>query len=191
MDKELLRKFYLWLNQLAEREYFLSSAAYRTALVRQGLKPGALLTFSSTGKDTYSLWQQYHKDVKPAIGLDYYVLKKTPTSYLVLFFDLCLLKSHLANNDSRLYLESKGYDKMELVPMLEKLGSRFSFGVPHEVGVFLGIPVADIQGFIKHHGANSVMARYWKVYHNPRQAKEIFELYDQVQADAIRSIMAT
>lgn len=49
---------------------------------------------------------------------------------------------------------------------------------PHEVGLFLGYPLHDVEGFIINQGKNCLYNKYWKVYHNVEQAKQKFARYD-------------
>ena len=56
--------------------------------------------------------------------------------------------------------------------------SRFDKGedFPHEIGVFLGYPLYDVEGFIEQR--ECVMMGYWKVYRYPSAARRLFALYD-------------
>ncbi|NLM20268.1 MAG: DUF3793 family protein, partial [Peptococcaceae bacterium] len=65
-------------------------------------------------------------------------------------------------------------------------------GCPHEIGVFLGFPCQDVKAFMEYQekisGARSrsqvergpklLLNGYWKVYHNPDLASDIFRRYD-------------
>ena len=42
---------------------------------------------------------------------------------------------------------------------------------PHEVGVVLGYPLADVRGFIEHDGRDELACGVWKAYTNPAQAR--------------------
>ena len=48
-------------------------------------------------------------------------------------------------------------------------------GFPHEIGVFLGYPVSDVQGFIEHKGENCKASGLWKVYDNEKETLKLFE----------------
>lgn len=37
---------------------------------------------------------------------------------------------------------------------------------PHEMGILLGYPVEDVEGFIINNGKNELYTGYWKVYDN-------------------------
>ena len=76
-----------------------------------------------------------------------------------------------------------------LEQMLVRLGQRFreyrkaqNLLFPHEMGVFLGYPMADVKGFIKYEGKNYLYSGYWKVYENVEERKQLFENYEQVRS---------
>lgn len=79
-------------------------------------------------------------------------------------------------------LQSFGYSKTSLDQMLNKLKNRLGFpcsNFPHEIGIFLGYPTHDIEGFIANSGKNYLFSGYWKVYKDRNTAKKIFESYKQ------------
>jgi hypothetical protein len=49
---------------------------------------------------------------------------------------------------------------------------------PHEIGLFLGYPIDDVLGFVKHKGRNYKLCGYWKVYGNVEKAKNNFHCYE-------------
>lgn len=59
---------------------------------------------------------------------------------------------------------------------------------PHEMGLILGYPVDDVQGFIENRGMNFLYVGYWKVYGNLLEAIETFQKYDFVKEIAIRTV---
>ena len=56
--------------------------------------------------------------------------------------------------------------------------SNFNRSIPHEIGIFLGIPRGDVEGFIKNQGKNYLLNGYWKVYTGLDRAIELFRSYD-------------
>lgn len=62
---------------------------------------------------------------------------------------------------------------------LERLRSRMrgNTAFPHEIGLFLGYPVEDVQGFIEHQGNNFKYCGYWKVYGDEMAARRAFQRY--------------
>lgn len=80
------------------------------------------------------------------------------------------------------FLMTKGYPVTKGIDeLVAALVSRFrSLGtVPHEVGVFLGYPLDDVQDFIRNRGRNYRVCRYWKVYSNENYAEKVFGCYDR------------
>lgn len=93
------------------------------------------------------------------------------------------------------FLGSRGYEKMEVASVL--LGIRRAYQAyssgerefPHELGVILEYPVADVADFIRYRGENCLFTGYWKVYHNPEQAGKRFRLYDRAKETAMRQMI--
>lgn len=83
------------------------------------------------------------------------------------------------------FLVSRGYPVADGVDgIVRTLSMRYQARntVPHEVGVFLGYPLADVVKFEKFKGRDYKLCRYWKVYADERQAERIFDCYDQCRA---------
>jgi len=57
---------------------------------------------------------------------------------------------------------------------------------PHEVGIFLGIPVKDVEAFIDCNGKQCILCGYWKVYHDREKALKVFESYDKTRENVVR-----
>ena len=52
---------------------------------------------------------------------------------------------------------------------------------PHELGLFLGYPIEDMEGFIKNKGENYLYAGYWKVYQDAEDKKLLFVAYESAK----------
>ncbi len=59
--------------------------------------------------------------------------------------------------------------------LCQKLYGRGSF--PHEIGLFLGYPPADVRGFIESPSKGYKLVGFWKVYGDEVSAANKFELY--------------
>ncbi len=192
MDRSLLREFMIRLNELEEREYFLYTVAYGTAPTQKGMKPSSLMSFSTKGRNLYQLWGKYRDEINTALGLDFFVLKETANHRLILFYNSELLKRHIEGKACKEFLKLMGYeDSMSIDQSLHALKLRFERVCPHEIGVFLGIPVEDVMGFIKYKGDESLFCSYWKVYHNPEGARALFKCFDREKANVMHSIINT
>lgn len=62
-----------------------------------------------------------------------------------------------------------------LSELKRRIGLQKSF--PHEIGLFLGYPPADVAGFIRHRGQKFSLSGYWKVYGEEAEARALFALY--------------
>ena len=71
-----------------------------------------------------------------------------------------------------------------LRPCLEYFKGRLdrAGGFPHEIGLFLGYPLADVLGFCALGGACAKLCGYWKVYGDVEYAKACFRRFDESRA---------
>ncbi len=179
------------VNELPAEEYLLSMIAYGTAPVIREEKPSSLMTFTRAGRNLYELWNEYGLDVCSRLSLEYTQFRDTKDSVRVLFFKRTLLENCLNKKDCRDFLSRMGYtSKMTLEQCIAMLKERFEHICPHEIGIFLGIPVEDVTGFISHKGENSLLCSYWKVYHNPENALQQFRNFDRARQD-IRDLISS
>ena len=74
------------------------------------------------------------------------------------------------------FLAQLGYREFGVVDCIERLKNRFGAGgeFPHEIGLFLGYPLADVIGFIENAGRNCKCNGYWKVYSDECEAARLF-----------------
>ncbi|MCR4618182.1 MAG: DUF3793 family protein [Lachnospiraceae bacterium] len=97
--------------------------------------------------------------------------------YLIYIYRKKLLVGTLKDCNVRALLVKYGYtgecDAEAVLGFLKKrIVEAKTF--PHEIGVFLGYPIEDIKGFVRNRGRNCIMCGLWKVYSNPKKAKEYF-----------------
>lgn len=111
---------------------------------------------------------------------------------LIYVYRRSFLKRDLQNDETRRLLLQFGYQSTELSACIQKLRLRLAAQkeFPHEIGLFLGYPIADVKGFIRNKGQNFKCCGIWKVYDNEYEAQKIFEklkkcsrVYAQVFAD--------
>lgn len=76
-------------------------------------------------------------------------------------------------------LEDRGYPwgdpDLCVVKLIQQLRSQEEF--PHEIGLFLGYPPDDVEGFIHYGPKRSKCVGDWRVYGNEEQAKRLFAQY--------------
>lgn len=172
-----------------DKDYLSSTIAYWTAPTITKRKPSTLLTFSHNSRDLYDLWEIYKEETVARLKLDYFEIRKCSKRVLVIFFNRAVLLKTLLKTNNRNFLNSLGYPGgLDLKEYLVLLKSRFEMNCPHEVGIFLGIPLEDVESFIENRGKGCLLNSYWKVYHNPKRAKSIFASYDRAREKVISSM---
>lgn len=57
---------------------------------------------------------------------------------------------------------------------------------PHELGLFLGYPPEDVEGFIENGGKNALCSGYWKVYDNQREKQLLFHGFDVAEEGLVK-----
>ena len=74
-----------------------------------------------------------------------------------------------------------------LEEMLDALQLRLTCGAfPHEIGLFLGYPPEDVEGFRLHRGRDYKLCGCWKVYSDVEGARQCFRRYDRCRAALCR-----
>ena len=177
-----------FLNNCTPEEKFGFRVVTQCAPVLKGVKISNLITMKPGG------WRKIRAYLKKSriICIPLYADAEKEVLFLYRYEQL---ERHLKNREVREFLRSCGYESIEVASVLVRLRRRYQLyaGIskefPHELGVLLGYPVGDVQGFIDNRGENSLTSRYWKVYQNPKEAEKIFDLYDRVKEQALKEIM--
>jgi hypothetical protein len=138
-----------------------------------GCKPAALFTLRS--ENAFAVLSGL---LRPR--LNFSVLRKTGSGLLVFVFEKEHLLRTILDKDALTALVSMGYPaEASLFVLLDYLRGQFiRDGFPHEIGLFLGYPVEDVLGFVRHKGQNYKLCGYWKVYGDVERAKQCFRQYD-------------
>ena len=87
-------------------------------------------------------------------------------------------QEQLADPQVRAYLAEQGYHAGgSCRDLLRQLAGRLCFqeGFPHEIGLFLGYPLADVEGFIRNKGQGYACCGLWKSYGDPGKARRYFD----------------
>lgn len=93
------------------------------------------------------------------------------------------LEAFIGGADVEKCLENMGYTEYSLDRILCTFRTRYREYMthggkfPHEMGLLLGYPVEDVEGFIENEGKNCLYSGYWKVYHNLSEKKKLFERF--------------
>lgn len=136
-----------------------------------GIKPGSLFSMQISPDELTHLRAQLP-------GLRLVVLAQAQKKLLYLFRpeQLSLI---LHRPEVQRFLLPLGYTSFTIGAALHHLRTRLAHtsGFPHEIGIFLGYPLEDVQGFIRHHGQNCLFSGCWKVYAHVEAAQRTFAAY--------------
>jgi len=191
VDRDQKFKYLECLNRLQGKDYLAATISFGAAPTIKGKKPSSLLTFTMTRKNLLALWHYYKQDLCRELNLEYFELKDRGESVSVLFYRRKMLERHVANKHNLAFLNSVGYQEaVTLDEKLQLLKSRFASTCAHEVGIFLGIPVEDVEGFMEHKGKHYLLSRYWKVYRNRERAELLFGIYDEARSNIARAVVS-
>lgn len=151
------------------------------APVMAGLKPANLFRWvepdAGAMRRTVEAWQT---DLLPR-GVRIEILKAcaVTSAYLIYVYRENRLRDILQQTDVQAYLAQTGYPRGILRRQLDHLSRRLCTEAefPHEIGIFLGYPLEDVIGFVRHKGKNYTCKGYWKAYGDPEAARARFASY--------------
>lgn len=94
------------------------------------------------------------------------------------------LQETLDRSDVQALLAAYGYRDFTIRAALRTLRDRLeaSQDFPHEIGLFLGYPLADVVGFICNGGRNCLCSGCWKAYSNECEARRAFARLNKCKA---------
>ena len=155
--------------------------ANQCAPVLAGVKPSNMLVLEN----------KHIRDVVRVLegtGLSWRCLYAGEEKNIWLLYRKEAMEEIVSGKEQMLFLKEWGYEEDTLERMLMKFSQRFrqyrkdkNLPFPHEMGVFLGYPMADVKGFIKYEGKNYLYCGYWKVYENVEERKELFRTYEEIR----------
>lgn len=145
-----------------------------------GIKVGSL--FSCRYEDGTAFVQEVARKNRALNkkGVYFKLLKLKNGIALVYVYRKKQLEQVLNHPEIRSFLGEMGYTSFEILDCLALLRQHIQGqDFPHEIGVFLGYPIADIRAFIQHGGANYKHVGCWKVYFDEEKAKETFARFQK------------
>ena len=162
-----------------EQERFELTLAFHCAPALLGMKPADLISLPVKGEETAALLNFYSSALSGA-GISIRELKRSDSRCLILVYRKDRLERQLAREEVADLLKRDGYPVAAgLEAMLRHLAGRMvrKDSFPHEVGLFLGYPAEDVEGFRQHGGRGYKCCGLWKVYSDVERAKKCFRQY--------------
>lgn len=175
------KDFITLLNNLDGQNYMYCFLTYLLSPVITGVKPSSTITLKKEMKDIFEVWEENKEDYLNTLGLESMVLKEYPHCKTVLVYNRENLKRVLLKEENQEFLHKIGYSKnASLEEFLKTLKVRYNtIHCPHELGIFLGIPLYDVKAFMECSEEKCLTCRYWKVYKDEEMAENIFRYYDK------------
>jgi len=176
---------------------------FETVMIEQcspvlaGLKPANLFRHENRDRAAfYATVAGWDARLAPK-GIRLLVLKECPHShwYLVYLYRPAKLGAALAQPGVGAFLRREGYalpsdpaSPAGCAQLLRQLAGRLSCDgdFPHEIGVFLGYPLGDVEGFIANQGRNFTCCGCWKSYGDPDAARRHFAQLNKCTAVYLR-----
>lgn len=159
--------------------------ALQCAPVITGLKLSNLLTISPVG---YAQVEQ----ITEGSFISMYPLLETEEKVVILLYQKKPLEKYISMHRVKRLLEEEGYTEFSLEAVLPVFCERYEKyeeskeNFPHELGLLLGYPPEDVEGFIRHQGKNSLCTGYWKVYEDREGKQKLFEKYEYAKENLIQ-----
>ena len=161
---------------------------FETVLVEQcaptlvGVKPASLFRYQPGPSDKGWVPLERWREALAQRGIRVQVLKTCAQTgaCMIYLYREAWLERILRQPEVRNFLGQCGYRPEESCrEMLERLSRRLCLEeeYPHEIGVFLGYPLEDVVGFIRHRGRNFTCCGMWKVYGDAAAAQRRFDCY--------------
>ncbi len=146
-----------------------------------GIKSGSLFSQKYEDKDTLiSEIRNLNKSLsnKGVIVLPLRFMNNTATIFI---YRPSLLKECMNDTLAQKILLNCGYDYKDFNSQgrsISRLAARIKGNqFPHEIGIFLGYPPKDVEGFIDNNAANYKMSGLWKVYDDVNNASRLMNSY--------------
>lgn len=163
-----------------------------------GQKPATLVHFNKKPEqDSKSICRCFQAEAGQ-FACQSSILYENQTMVFLLIYQAELLGSALFQDEVKEFLKLFGYytDKTDINEYMIHFKKRYydywekGCTFPHEIGIFLGYPLNDVESFIINQGKNYLLSGSWKVYHDAPNALETFQKYRMLREKAIHTIMA-
>ena len=107
-----------------------------------------------------------------------------------------ILENYFSDIRVKNILKNSGYEKNivdeeDISGLIDTFADRYCCYMqtkkyfPHEMGLFLGYPVEDVEGYLKNNGENSLYTGYWKVYEDVAAKSSLFERFEKAKEQII------
>ena len=121
---------------------------------------------------------------------------ETEYKMTILLYHRQSLEDYIRQERVRGLLRELGYRSFNVEDILEEFRMRYEqymreeSGFPHEMGLLLGYPAEDVEGFMRNKGANFLYTGYWKVYEDKERKLKLFERVERATESMVQLLSA-
>ena len=168
--------FYKNLESYNDYDYLYIYLKYHLAPVVEGLKPSSILNMA---KGLEEKWKKHGLEIIQKLELEWAFLRRGEDKCILLFYRRDLLTYLIECEEIKNYLQKESYHLVSVDTLITSLIHRYNqVHCPHEIGIFLGIPLEDVKAFKEEIKKPCLLKGYWKVYSHLESAKALFNAYD-------------
>lgn len=146
-----------------------------------GLKTGNLFACPvADRKELTGSMRRLNAELVPC-GLRMVPVKYMDGKALIYMYRPDRLQQDLSDETAGRILAQKGYPLENTNHCVAELVHRLNSGneFPHEIGLFLGYPSEDVDGFIRDGSRNAKCVGAWRVYGNEQAARKKFQQFEK------------
>lgn len=120
-------------------------------------------------------------------GISYQILLISNQKAFIFLYKEKELEGYLSKKKVKETLNKIGYQTYRWDSIQASFQKRYReymlYGAafPHELGLLLGYPVEDVDGFIINGGKNHLYSGYWKVYDNVPEKLKLFQSFEKAR----------
>lgn len=182
--------FYDKLKSLSDKEYMEMFLLYSISPVISKIKPASTITIKKKRDVLYENWIKYGIDFITKINLNFTELRENDDVVVLMIYDSNSIAKCVSEVENKEFLKQIGYNDGSVKDYINKLKIRYEkYHCPHELGLFLGIPIKDVKDFIDCTDKKCLMCGYWKVYNDFEEAKEMFSKYDIIKEHTMKEVI--
>ena len=160
------------------------------------IKPASIVNISKQYIDNVRTLRNVLDSKLYCFGCNYEILFENQNVYVALIYNSTLLEATLNKFKNNYIFNLYGYEFENniLHSSIYKFKERFveykngKIDFPHELGVFLGYPIEDVEDYIINKGEKYKLCGFWKVYHDVESAEKTFELFRLIRREAVNLI---
>ncbi|MGP1612656.1 MAG: DUF3793 family protein [Catonella sp.] len=159
--------------------------ALQCAPVIAGMKISNLLTISAKKIGDLS-------EILEHTGLSFRIIYPGKKRLVILVYREGELRKYLNYAKVKAFISECGYEHTDINKIFPRFVRNYisymenKKNFPHELGLLLGYPIEDVEGFIRNNGKNYLHSGYWKVYKDAETKIRLFKDYEKVQTEMVR-----